>query len=189
MYETNQYSYELNPTMMEQLAEEFDVDKITSKFAEAVEGKSPQKAEAAGKAIFEEYGRDWIRQAIKLGEEYPDRTYEILLQAVDKTDGYLRFALVPQRFLEIAYLSTQDIATLPILENNHDRLVYGMVDCKTYKSIIEKCGEDIAKQLICKNACLTACDTLHKDLEVDALIQMTAEMPTDNRCEFTVKRT
>ncbi|MBW2324085.1 MAG: hypothetical protein JRF41_11325 [Deltaproteobacteria bacterium] len=86
--EAKNYSYELNPDMLKLLREEFDVDKVTSKFAEAIKGKSAGEIEAEGKAIFEEYGRNWIRQSLKLGEEYPDRTYEVLLEAIDKTGGY-----------------------------------------------------------------------------------------------------
>ena len=188
IYEVKNYSYELNPEMMKLLGEEFDVDKITTTFAEAIRGKSKEEIEAAGKDIFEAYGRDWMKKSHKLGEEYPDRTYEVLLEAVDKTGGYLKFALVPQRFLEIAYLSTQELSILPVLENNHERLIYRMVDCKIFKNIREKCGSEIADLMTCKNACLTACKTIHEDLEVDALIQMTASMPVDNYCEFSAKR-
>jgi len=188
IYEAKNYSYELNPDMLKLLREEFDVDKVTSKFAEAIKGKSAGEIEAEGKAIFEEYGRNWIRQSLKLGEEYPDRTYEVLLEAIDKTGGYLRFALAPQRFLEIAYLSTQEISILPIIENNVNRLVYRMVDCDTYKNLKEKCGEEVANLLPCRHACLTACETLHRDLGIDALVQMEAQIPKDGYCQFAARR-
>ncbi|MBW2324083.1 MAG: hypothetical protein JRF41_11315 [Deltaproteobacteria bacterium] len=160
IYEAKNYSYELNPDMLKLLREEFDVDKVTSKFTEAIKGKSAGEIEAEGKAIFEEYGRNWIRQSQKLGEEYPDRTYEVLLEAIDKTGGYLRFALAPQRFLEIAYLSTQEISILP----------------------------EVANLLPCRHACLTACETLHRDLGIDALVQMEAQIPKDGYCQFAARR-
>ncbi len=188
LYIAENYSYELNPEMLKLLGEEFDVDKATSRFAEAIKGKSAAEIEAEGKVFFEDYGRKWIRRSLKLGEEYPDRTYEVLLEAIDKCGGYLRFALVPQRFIEIAYLSTQDISILPIIENNANRLVYRMVDCQTYKNLQEKCGEEVANLLPCRHACLTACETLHQDLEIDALIQMEAQMPKDGYCQFAAKR-
>lgn len=188
IYEVNTYSYELNPEMLKLLGEEFDVDKVTTRFAESVKGKSKEEIEAIGKDIFETYGRDWMKKCHKLGDEYPDRTYEVLLETIDKTGGYYKFALVPQRFIEIAYLSTQEISTLPIVENNNNRLIYRMVECKTFNNIKEKCGDDIANMLTCKNACVTACETIHQDLEIDALIQMTASMPKDNYCEFAAKR-
>jgi hypothetical protein len=188
IYEVKSYSYELNPEMLKLIGEEFDVDKVTTTFADAIKGKNKEEIEAIGKDIFEAYGRDWMKKCHKLGDEYPDRTYEILLETIDKTGGYYKFALLPQRFIEIAYLSTQDIATLPIVENNKDQLVYRMVDCQIFKNIKEKCGEEVANLLTCKNACITACETIHQDLEIDALIQMNASMPKDNYCEFAAKR-
>ena len=188
IYEVNTYSYELNPEMLKLLGEEFDVDKVTTKFAESVKGKSKDEIEAIGKDIFNAYGRDWMKKCHKLGDEYPDRTYEVLLETIDKTGGYYKFALVPQRFIEIAYLATQEISTLPIVENNNNRLIYRMVECTTFNNIKGKCGDDVANMLTCKNACLKACETIHQDLDIDALIQMTASMPIDNYCEFEAKR-
>ena len=189
MYEQNQYSYELNPEMLKQLSEEFDVEKITSAFAEQTKGKSPDEIASSGKTFFEDYGTNWIRKSHKLGEEYPDRTYEVLKMAIDKADGnYFKFALLPQRFIEIAYLSTQDIPVLPIIENNPERLIYRMVECRTFSSIKEKCGEDVANQLHCRHACLTACKTIHKDLDIDANIEMEASIPEDGYCQFAARR-
>ena len=188
IYTVKQYSYELNPEMLKMIGEQFDVDKVTTKFAEAVKGKSSSEIETVGKDIFEAYGRDWMKMSHKLGEEYPDRTYEVLLEAVDKTGGYLKFALVPQRFIEIAYLSTQDLSILPIIENNRNKLVYRLVDCKTYKMIKEKCGDEVATRLTCKNACLTACKTIHQELEIDATISQTATIPEDGYCQFEARR-
>jgi len=188
IYEVKNYSYELNPEMLKLLGEEFDVDKLTTRFAESVQGKDKAEIAAIGKDLFEDYGRRWMKKTIELGEAYPDRTYEVLLEAIDKTGGYLKFSLLPQRFIEIAYLSTQQLSILPIVENNHSRLVYRMVDCKTFKNIREKCGDEIANLMTCKHGCLTACRTVHQDLDVDALTQMTAAMPEDNYCQFVAKK-
>jgi hypothetical protein len=187
-YEPKLYSYELNKEMMEQLAEEFDAETVASDFAKAVEGKSGDEAEAAAESFFTDFGTRWIRKSHKLGEEYPDRTYEVLLETVDSLDGYLRFALVPQRFLEIAYLATQDFPHLPIIENNQYRLVYRLKQCKTYEKLKETCGDEMADTLPCRHACTTACEVLHRDLEVDAKVEMQAEMPKDGYCQFAAIR-
>jgi hypothetical protein len=187
-YEPKLYSYELNKEMMEQLAEEFDAETVASDFAKEVEGKSGDEAEAAAESFFTDFGTRWIRKSHKLGEEYPDRTFEVLLEAIDSTDGYLRFALVPQRFLEIAYLATQDFPHLPIIENNQKRLIYRLKQCKTYEKLKETCGDELADSLPCRHACTTACEVLHRDLEVDAKVEMQAEMPKDGYCQFAAIR-
>ena len=188
IYEPKLYSYELNKEMMAELAEEFDVEALAMDFAKAVEGKSGDEAAAAAESFFTEYGTRWIRKSHKLGEENPDRTYEVLLEAIDSTDGYLRFALVPQRFLEIAYLATQEFPHLTVIENNQYRLIYRLKQCKTYDQLKDKCGNEIADSLPCRHACTTACEVLHRDLEVDARIEMQAEMPKDGYCQFAAIR-
>ena len=90
LYEPNKYSFELNSEMLQLLHDEFDVEKITSKFAEALNGKGPEEIEKEGKAIFETYGRDWIRKVHQLGDEYPDRTYEVLKEIIDKSQANWR---------------------------------------------------------------------------------------------------
>ena len=174
--------------MVAALGEEFDVETMASDFAEAVEGKSGDDASAAAESFFTDYGTRWIRRSHKLGEEYPDRTYEVLLEAIDSTGGYLRFALVPQRFLEIAYLATQDFPHLKIVENNQYRLVYRLNQCKTYQALKESCGDELADSLPCRHACTTACEVLHRDLEVDATVEMQAELPKDGYCQFAATR-
>jgi len=186
--EVRTFSFELNPDMLNLLKQEFDAQKLADRFAEAISGKKKEQIEAVGKQVFEEYGREWIRRSLELGEEYPDRTYEVLKAAIDKTGGYYKFALVPQRVLEIAYLGTQDIFTLPIVENNANRLIYRMVDCLTFNTIRAKCGEDVANLLPCKHACLTALETLHRDLELDAIIDMEAAMVSDGYCQFAISK-
>lgn len=188
VYKPNTYSYELNLEMLELLGKEFDVDKVTTEFAEAIKGKSIDEAENEGKAFFEKYGEKWIRKTHQLGEAYPDRTYEVLKMAIDKTEGHLKFALLPQRTIEIAYLSTQDISILPIIENNPQRLIYRMGECGIYEGLKEKCGQDTAEKLPCRHACLTACKVLHQDLEIDAKIEMQATLPKEGYCQFAALR-
>ena len=187
-YEPKLYSYELNKEMMAELAEEFDVEALATDFAKAVDGKSGDEAAAEAESFFTDYGTRWIRKSHKLGEEYPDRTYEVLLEAIDSTDGYLRFALVPQRFLEIAYLATQEFPHLTVIENNQKRLIYRLKQCKTYEKLKETCGDELADSLPCRHACTTACEVLHRDLEVDAKVEMQAEMPKDGYCQFAAIR-
>lgn len=178
------YSFELNPELLELIGKEFDVTKMAAKFAEAVKGKSPEEVEKIAKEMFTEYGTEWIRRTLQLGEEYPDRTYEVLKQAIDKTGGYYRFALLPQRFVEIAYLATQEFPSLPIVENNARALVYKLPDCLMYKSLKEACGEAVANAVPCKHSCVTALKVLHQDLDIDAHTGMEAEMGKDGYCQF-----
>ena len=180
------YSFELNPDMMDILEKEFDVNELVTRFAAAIDSKKREEIGEIGRQLFGKYGTDLIKRTLQLGEEYPDRTYEVLKIANEHCGGVYTFALIPERFLEIAYLSTHKLFTLPIIENNKDRLIYRLTDCLTYKTLIDKCGEEVANLLPCKHFCLTACEVLHQDLDIDARIRMTASMVDNGYCEFTV---
>jgi hypothetical protein len=180
-------SFELNEEMLKLLGDEFGAQVIAAKFAEAVAGKKGAEIEAASKSLFEEYGREFGQRTVQLGQEYSDRTWETLQAAADST-GTLKFGLFPQRFLEIAYLATQDISTLPILECWSQRLVYHLVECSTYKLMKEKAGEEAVASLPCRHGCLALVEAIHQELGIDAAIEMTADMNKDARCEFTVRK-
>lgn len=181
------YSFELNIDMLKLIAQEFKPATIVSDFARTIKGKKGEEVEVIGKKIFEEYGSDWMKRAIQLSEEYPDRTYEVMKEAADKT-GMLVFPHIAQRFLEIAYLSTHELSTLPVVENNYQNLIYKMVDCQIWSNMKETCGDTIAKLLPCRYACLAACQAVGRELGMDLIIEMNATMPKTDYCEFALRR-
>lgn len=189
MTEPARTSFELSEEMMSLIEEEFDGRLLAGRFAEVIKGKKSSEVESIARDIFTRYGVDWMRKSLQLGEEYTDRTYEVLRAAIDSTGGGLWFPLVPQRFLEIAYLSVQDMEFLPVIENNPRRLVYKIDACKVFQAIREACGEEVVGMLPCRHACLSACRTLFDDLDYpEVLISMDASTSRDGYCQFAVTR-
>ena len=188
MAEKKVLSFELNGDMLALIRQEFDVEELVTRFCEAIADKTKQQIEDIGKEIFGEYGRELMRRTVQLGEEYPDRTYEVLKEAVDHLDGYYKFALVPQRFLEIAYLSIFELRNLPIMENSPRRLAYRITDCPIYQALTAKCGAERAKLMACKHVCLTAVDVLHQDMDLDAIVGMEASLAKDGYCQFSASK-
>ena len=189
MAELAKSSFELSEEMMSLIEKEFDVRQLAKRFAQAIEGKKPDEIEGIAEEIFTRYGVDWIRKSLQLGEEYPDRTYEVLREAIDSTGNSLWFPLLPQRFLEIAYLSTQDMEFLPVVENNPRRLVYKINDCKMFQALKEECSGETVNTLPCRHACLSACRTLFNDLSYpEVLIEMEASINNDGYCQFVITK-
>lgn len=182
-----QYSYDLNPDMLESLNKEFAPDKIVSQFAEAIKGKKESEIDKISEKIFSEYGKQWMKRTLQLGEEYQDRTYEAMRSMVDHT-GELFFPLVPQRFIEIAYLSTQDFLKLTVLENWLRRLIYQVPDCSTLRLIKEQCGQKVADKQPCQHACLAALETLFKELDIEVNIERRGATAENNNCEYKITR-
>jgi hypothetical protein len=183
--------FELNEEMLSMISQEFSPEEIAAKFCQAVDGyKDEAKIKETGREIFFEYGRSLMRRTLQLGEEYPDRTYEVLREAVDRT-GELTFPLIPQRFIEIAYLSIQDIVLLPVIENNERRFIFQVEKCRIYEQVKRKCGQQIASALTCRHGCLEAIRTAFDGfgLDIDEIkVDMNASTENDGYCEFIVRR-
>jgi len=177
------YSFELNEEMIALLRQEFEPLGVVNKFTQAIAGKKGTEVDEIAKDVFGEYGKEWMRKVLQLGEEYPDRTLEVLREVIDRTSE-LFFPLIPQRFIEIAYLSTQQFLKLPILENYHHKLVYQVPNCYTLKLLREKCSSKVADLLPCKYGCLTALEVLFQDLNLDVTIDMNTS--EDGYCQFAV---
>ena len=180
-------SFDLNETMLQTIGAEFDVQEVTDKLAKAIAGKSGAAIEEAAQEVFGEYGRMLMKRSLQLGEEYMDRTYETLKKAIDKT-GMMYFPLVPQRFVEIAYLSIQSFLDLPIVQNNGQKLTYRLDKCDIFTALKEKCGQEIADLLPCRHACLAILETLFQDLDINVITGMEAKMPEDDYCQFTATK-
>jgi ferredoxin len=179
------YSFDLNTDMLEMLRQEFGPEKVVNKFTQAIEGKKEKERNQIAKEIFSEYGKQWMRKVLQLGEEYPDRTYEIMREMSTRT-GELFFPVIPQRFIEIAYLSTQDFLKLTIMENWLHRLVYQVPNCSILQLLKEKCGQKIAEQQPCQNACIAALETLFQDFNMVVIIKREGTTAEKNYCQYSI---
>jgi len=179
MTSSETYSFDLAEEMVQRLEQEFGPEALRSEI---------KKTGNAGvtEAFFSDFGRRWMGRTLELGEQYSDRTYEVLKAAVKKT-GTLAFPFIPERFVEIAYLSTQPIYTVPIVENGATGLVFKMPFCGYFKVIKEEMGEEFARALPCREACLGACRLAFEHFEFDVNVGMDATMPADEYCQFSIR--
>ena len=96
------YSFELDPDMLNLLHKESDPGEVVARFAQAVGGKKGAESDSAAEKLFGEYGRSWMKKTLQRGEEYPDRTYQVLREVADQTGELL--------FPHICLLYTSDAA-------------------------------------------------------------------------------
>jgi hypothetical protein len=179
-------SYDLNVDMLNTIEKEFDVKKLVEKFAKGIAGKGKREIESVAKRTFGEYGESLMKRTLELGEKYTDQTYEILKEAIKNT-GRLKFPHIPQRFIEIAYLSIQPFNELNVVENNQYRFIFRVDNCSIFSALKEACGEEVANQMYCKRACLAASETAYKNLNLKASVSMDASMAKDRYCQFAAK--
>jgi len=179
------WSFDLANDMVDTIHDEFDPHDAVKELAGQIEGKGAGDAEAAAEAFFADYGKRLMERTLELGDQYKDRTYEVLEEAVEATGGEMGFPLVPERFVEIAYLSTQPIYSLPIAENTRHAFSFKMVFCDTITAMRENCGDELAEKLPCRKACLAATELAFtaKGYPVDVVQEST--MVDGDFCQFT----
>ena len=110
-----------------------------------------------------------------------------MLKAAAEKTGTLAFPFIPERYVEIAYLSTQPIYTVPIVENGAGGLVFKMPFCSFYKVIKEEMGDELARGLPCREACLGACRLAFERFGFNVSVGMDATMPADEHCQFAIR--
>ena len=183
------YSFDLNEDMVGMLRSEFGPELVADKLGEAIKGKSKADIAGVASALFKELGAAWMQRTIQLGDEYSDRTIEMVLESVDRQGNqFLAFPHVPQRLVEIAYLSTQNFLKVPITLNNLEALEYRIPQCALFGAIKEKCGDDVANLMTCKDYCLTALETARKQQEMEVIIDMLKATASDGYCEFSMRK-
>jgi len=184
MSESISYPFDLAEEMVTQLEQEFGPEALGKEMANSFDGEPDA---AAAKQFFEDFGRRWMTRSIELGEQYPDQTWE-KLQETAKRIPQMRFPFLAERYIEIAYLCTQPIYMLPIVENGAPGLVFKMAFCGYFNAIQETQGEEFANQLHCKGACLEACGKAFEHFEQDVNIGIDSTMPADGVCQFSIRK-
>jgi hypothetical protein len=179
-------SFDIDQRILDTISQEFDVKKLIDNFAKSIENKKVEEIEGIAKKVFGEYGRNLMTRAIELGEKYSDRTYEVMKEVAKKT-GVGPFPHVPQRFLEIFNMGTQQ-NVLKVVVNTTSQLTHRVGPCVFLDAIRQKCGEDVAKLLTCKHIDLSALETLYNNLNLSVDVRMEASIPSEGYCQFTVVR-
>jgi hypothetical protein len=177
-----EHEFDLDQEMLAEISVGFD----PAKFLKSLDLKDAKNVEGASGA-FEKYGRDLARRSIERGEQRVDRVYEVMKQVIEKT-GEMKFPLIPQRFVEIAYLSIQPIKRLRILANSPKVLSYRLNGCSVYDAVAKECGEEAAKKMICKSACFGLIDEIFSHFDVDIESSLETNMAADGKCQFKIEK-
>ncbi len=173
-------SFDLDDGMIQTLHEELGPDKLRAGIEQALSGGRPAKT------YLETFGKTWMQRVLELGEAHPDQTFECMKAAVTKTGQ--EFPFIPQRYIEIAYLGTQPIYTLPIVENSARGLTFKMPFCEYYKALQESQGDQFVSSLPCSAACETASKVAFEHFGFKVKVNWEAKMPDDGFCQVAIRK-
>ncbi len=181
------WTFDLADELVDAIKAEFDPAVAVAELAPKVAGKPVAEAKQIAEKFFADYGQRWMDRTIELGNVHRDRAYEALLAAVEKT-GEMGFPFISERFVEIAYLSTQPIYSLPIVEATKKAFGFKLVFCDTLAALREKCGDELADQLPCRQACLTAGERAFTAHGFQVESSQEANLVSDEFCQFRFAR-
>ena len=176
------YNLDLDEAMMKELSEEF----APVNFVKSLKSSKPHSIEDA-RASLEEYGRKLARKSIENGEKRIDRVYHVMKRAIEKT-GEMKFPFIPQRYLEIAYLSIQPFRRLRIVTNSPKSFSFRINECSLYKAIEEEYGKEAADKMVCKSACFALIEEILSHFDFDTKPSLEASMADDGKCQFKIER-
>lgn len=176
------YNLDLDEGMMKELSEEF----APVNFVKSLKLSKSHSIEDA-RASLEEYGRELARKSIEKGEKRIDRVYHVMKKAMEKT-GEMKFPFIPQRYLEIAYLSIQPIRRLRIVTNSPRIFSFRLNECSLYKAIEEEYGKEAADKMVCKSACFALIEEILSHFDFNIKPSLEASMADDGKCQFKIER-
>ncbi len=176
------YNFDLDEEMVKELSEEF----APLDFVKTLKLSQPHTIEDA-RASLEKYGRELARRSIEKGEKKIDRVYHIMKKAMEKT-GEMKFPFIPQRYLEIAYLSIQPFRRLRIVANSSKFISYRLNECSLYKAIEEQYGKEAANKMVCKSACFALIEEILSHFDFDIKPSLETSMADDGKCQFRIER-
>ncbi len=172
------YRYDLNYEMVKTIGEEFGPQKWVKRLVDSNESPGD---------FFARYGEELMARCLELGDKNTDRSYEVLKEAIRKM-GSMKFPLLPQRFVEIAYLSTQPFKRLRIYANTPKIFSYGLGECSIYQELKGKFSDDVLRTLPCKNVCISLLKKVFSSFDLDVIITMDSTLAEGSECRFTVKK-
>ncbi|MFB0559644.1 MAG: hypothetical protein ACETWM_00230 [Candidatus Lokiarchaeia archaeon] len=173
--------FDINQKIIDSIYEEFNAEKIIDELVQKTSRLKGAELEDAINKFFIEYGKNLMTKALELGENYQDTTYKVIKRHAEKVGP---FPNVPQRFIEICYLSVLQIEKVAITESNLKKLGYKIENCSIYNTLKEKMGENISNQMPCKHACILLAETLYENMKLETEFSIKALMAKDGYCHF-----
>ena len=166
--------FDLDYDMIRRIGEEFNPKVWVSRFMEGGE---------AADEFFSRYGEELMARSLELSKKNSERSYEVLKAAIEKT-GAMRFPLLPQRPIEIAYLSIQPFKRLWVLANTPQLFRYRIDECAVYQEL-QKYGE--LRELPCRNCCISMLKKAFSAFGLESEVKVESELLGGGSCIFSVR--
>lgn len=184
------YSYSLSDELMTLLEQEFPIEKLITRYKEALENSGGTGEKEVDKELFGTFGRNLADRLCELEPGYRDRNAEIVYMVAQKT-GHL-FPSIQQRLLEMAYLGIMNENKIQFEEISFKRLAYEVDFCVLNRQLAEEVGPEVAGMIPCRHLCMELCKKICENTDVGNVVGV--NMPSKisdekGRCVFSAELT
>jgi hypothetical protein len=177
------YDYYLSDDLLSRFSHHFSMDKAIDDFISSTRGKSREETNNTAQQMLGRYLRELSTSLAKAEKDSIDHTGEIMYTVAEKTG--IRFPSVPQRLLELGFMSTRPQDKLSVTISSPKVLVLRIPSCTAYTMIKQRLGEEKTKDLPCIYGCLANSKMLFDQLGIATQLRNTAKINEKGFCEFT----
>jgi len=176
------YDYYFSDALLSRFARDFKMDGAINRFISSVKEKKTNQIEDIAKQVLGEYSQKLSSSLVKSEKDLLDRTGEIMYQVAEKTGA--RFPSIPQRLMELAFMSTRPQDRLLISIATTKELLLRVAPCVAYSELKKNLGEEKARSIPCKYGCIAYSRALFDELKIPVKPGIKAKMSEKGYCEF-----
>nr|MDO8098277.1 hypothetical protein [Candidatus Njordarchaeota archaeon] len=180
--EVELHDYYFSDALISRFAQDFKMDGVITKFISSVKEKKIDQIENLAKQVLGDYSQRMSRSLVKSEKDSLDRTGEIVYQVAEKTR--VKFPNIPQRLMELAFMSTRPQDRLLVPVSTTRELVLKVAQCGAYSELKKSLGEEKARGIPCKYGCIANSKTLFDELKIAVKSGIKAKMSEKGYCEF-----
>ncbi len=158
------------------------IDAVASKsdFASLVSQMNGKDAEAA-RSLLSTFGKELMEKVSETVERKKDRALE-MIEICSKQTG-ISFPHLLQAYVELFTLCSRPVDKWAIVESNTSKMCVQQYSCN-YLKMQQEAGLS-TEGLPCQALCVSAFEHAAQMHNVQAKVEITKQLPTDQACEFT----
>jgi hypothetical protein len=158
------------------------MQQAIDEFISKAKGKNAEQIKEMTKVVLDKYLQELSNSLANSAKDHMDRTGELVYQVAEKTG--VVFPSIPQRLIELAFMSTRAEDKLIIPVSTSRTLTLRVSTCAAFNELKSKLGSEKAEDLPCKHGCIANSRYLFNALNIPVELKNIAKINEKDYCEF-----
>lgn len=179
------YDYYFSDELLNEFSNRFRMQQVIDEFVSVAKGKNAEQIEGMAKLVLDKYLQELANSLANSAKDNVDRTGELVYQVAEKTG--VVFPSIPQRLIELAFMSTRAEDKLAIPVSTSRMLTLRVSTCAAFNGLKSRLGEEKVEGLPCRHGCIANSSHLFSILNIPIELKNTAKINEKGYCEFTLE--